>query len=79
MSAPLPSKAQAAVLARIRDEEVWYLATSPRRSGILRTTFDAIVNRHGWAELVGEMVSGQGKLLALTTDGRAALAQYEAK
>ncbi|MFD1932219.1 hypothetical protein ACFSKW_12115 [Nonomuraea mangrovi] len=68
-----PTPAQREVLERIRDEEVYYLATSPRRSGIPKPTF-SVVREAGWVEF-GEEVRGQGRLLGLTDEGLAVLAE----
>ena len=73
VNARRPTPAQRKVLERIRDEQVYYLSTSPRRCGIAKPTLD-VIRQAGWVELDGETVRGVGRLLVLTEGGQRALA-----
>lgn len=72
VTARKPTPAQRAVLERLRDEEVYYLATSPRRCGISKPTLEVLFAAE-WVELDGETVRGKGRLLVLTEAGKAAI------
>ncbi|MFI6907208.1 hypothetical protein ACIBKY_38520 [Nonomuraea sp. NPDC050394] len=61
-------------MERIRDGQVYYLATSPRRAEIPKPTL-AVLFDSGWVELEGEGVRAVGRLLVLTEAGRAALGE----